>query len=191
MLPQTPSCPLCGNRKHLRTAQGWRRCECAAHALVRTHIRRGETSYPKVFDEQPPFPLTDLTFVGNYDEYRHRVWRSVLSYPELHYEFIDAYRIVEVHFERDPDYSSARDLTGFGLLSIALGIAELPNKFLGPLVVQVLTMRQHHGVPTWVYSPTPIEKVRDIYTNELATMLAPGLMTGTVKPIERKLGNIV
>lgn len=166
-----PVCEHCGDTKHIRTDKGWRRCVCSLHSLVHPVIRHGEASYPVKYDTDPPWAPKDLVYVGDYTEWRHRVWRAVLHVSAT-YDYLDAYRLVEIHFGQDGTYQNVRELVPLGVLMVVLGLAELPNKFIGPTVCQVLTLRQHMAQPTWVYSPIGLtDQFRAVYGQELLTML--------------------
>lgn len=145
-------------------------------SLVLPTLRGNEDGYPAAYDAVPPLPLRDLAATGEYHDFRYRVWRSVLTYPDLLYDAFDAYRLVEIHFEKDAKYTSVRELIALDLLVLSLGLAELPNRFMGPLVVQVLTLRQQAGPPTWVHVPRGLD-VQQAYTKELADLLRPALHT--------------
>jgi len=108
------------------------------------------------------------------------------------YEYLDAYRIVEIHFEKDDKYQTERELVSLDLLIVVLGLAELQNRMLGPIVCKVLTLRQHEGRPTWIYLPMLLGKVRDVYGEALSTLLAnfPSVRPGVSVHAPRNVSHI-
>lgn len=134
-------------------------------------ISCGEANYPPALDRAPGWPVSrSVTFIGPYHDFRRMVWRSLRDFDGV-YEFMDAYRLIEIHFDRDETYASVRELARCHLLIIALGVSELPNNYLGPVVAQAITLRKNAALPTWVYSPMTLDRVRVVYTPELADLL--------------------
>lgn len=176
------TCPKCRDSRHVRTAKGWARCSCASTITnshyIKPNIRCGESEYPKRYDGLPPFPLKDLTVSGEYHDFRHHVWRSLAHYEsrDLRYEFFDAYRLVEIFLGQDSDFSRVRDLELFSLVVVVLGVSDLPNRMLPPLVCQLLTQRRMAGNPTWLYTPKTGATLRQAYDNTLVDLL------GTIYP---------
>lgn len=105
-------------------------------------------------------------------------WRSLTHYErsDLTYEFFDAYRLVEIFLGQDTVYTRVRDLDTVQLVIIALGVSDLPNRMLSPLMCQVLTQRRMNGQPTWVYTARIGTALRQAYDNSLSDLL------GTVSP---------
>lgn len=185
-----PNCVRCQNRRHVRVPGGeWQRCECLALTInIKPVLRGAALRYPVEYDQVPPYPLRDLTVGGggvayaaeDMRHFRYMVWRSLLVQSEtLHYEYLEAYRVVDMQFGKDFTYDNPRDLVFPKLVILTIGLSELPNKMLAPLLVQVLTGRRFAGLPTWVFTPMPTVKVRDEFGWALAETL------GTpVRPLE-------
>jgi hypothetical protein len=122
-----------------------------------------------------PLPLQDLSVSGDYHAFRKMVWRSLTSLEarDLVYEYFDAYRLVEIYLGQDTTYTRLRDLDSYGLVVIALGVSDLPNRMLPALMCQLLTQRKMTGRPTWVYTPKVGSALRAAYGNELTDLLSP------------------
>lgn len=170
-------CPKCKGSKHVRTAKGWTRCDCSRSVTnslyIKQNIRCGDESYPTELDRLSPLPLKDLTISGEYHEFRKMAWRSLCHYEarDLRYEYMDAYRLVEIFLQQDSTYERVRDLDVCGLVIVALGVSDLPNRMLSPLMCQLLTQRKMSGQPTWVYSSKVGSNLRASYGNELVDLL--------------------
>jgi hypothetical protein len=89
------------------------------------------------------------------------------------YEYFDAYRLVEIYLGQDTTYTRLRDLDSSGLVVIALGVSDLPNRMLPALMCQLLTQRKMTGRSTWVYTPKIGSALRSAYGNELTDLLSP------------------
>lgn len=170
-------CPKCRDSKHIRKGRAWVRCECARTVTnslyIKPQIRCGETSFPPHLEKAEPLPLKDLTVGGDYHEFRKMVWRSLCHYEavDLRYDYFDAYRLVEIYLGQDADYARVRDLDSLGLVVVALGVSDLPNRMLAPLMCQLLTQRKMAGLPTWVYTAKAGSSLRTAYGNELTDLL--------------------
>lgn len=187
-----PNCPLCQNRRHLRVSGGqWQRCECLAYTInIKPVLRANALRYPIEYDRYAPYPLSDLTIGGggfayasdDMRDFRFMVWRSLLKQSEtLHYEYLDAYRLIDMQFDRDTVYSNPRDLVQPDLVILTLGIVDMPNKMLGPIFVQVVSGRRHEGRPTWIYTPMPHVKVREEFGWAVAEVIGKPM-----RPLEVK-----
>jgi hypothetical protein len=172
-------CPKCRGAKHIRNGRAWIRCECAREITnslyIKASIRNGETSYPPELDKYPPLELRDLTISGEYHAFRKMAWRSIAYYEaiDLRYDYFDAYRLVEIFLGQDTTYGRVRDLDDYGLVVLALGVSDLPNRMLAPLVCQLLTQRKMGGLATWVYTHQVGSSLRTTYGNALADLLGP------------------
>lgn len=177
-----PTCPKCRDSKHVRKGRTWVRCDCAKTVTnslyIRANIRCGEVSYPLELDTFQPLKLQDMTVNGDYHAFRKMVWRSLAHYEavDLLYEYFDAYRLVEIYLGQDTTYTRVRDLDSSGLVVVALGVSDLPNRMLAPLMCQLLTQRKMAGLPTWVYTSKVGAPLRTTYGNELVDLL------GDIKP---------
>ncbi len=109
--------------------------------------------------------------------FKSMVWRSLTRFrdvPSFRYEYLDAYRLVDIFFNRDPgtpSYETPRELVDLELLIMVLGLADLPNKLLPGLIVQALTLRRDADLPTWVFAPFSRTKVHEVYGPDVATLL--------------------
>lgn len=124
-------------------------------SYIRPEIRHGEADPPPL--DSPILPLRDqFCCQTSLTPFRHRVWHSLLVYEQqsLVYEYLDPYRMVEIHFENDPDYPALRPVQEVPLLVLIGGISEVPHSLLGPLFLQTLRIRAQRGQPTWVYMPS-------------------------------------
>lgn len=181
-------CQLCRGAKHVRNLKGnWVRCSCVKSQLLSQFIKPKVSSGEdiSVLDmSQEPRPLKDWLSIGDYVWFRRTVWRSLVAYEHtgLRYLYDDAYRLVEIYLGNDPEISRLRDLEDYDLVVIVLGLADLPNRMLAPLVVQLLTQRRMAARPTWLYSSTP--RLRERYGAELDDAVAP-MITG-VDPLSRQ-----
>lgn len=170
----------------MRTPTGWTRCVCLGptldHVFIRPGLRGGLSTYPAEFDQVPPFPLQDLTVGGKWSDlqaFKFRAWRSLAPFRDraLRYDYMDAYRLVDIHFERDTDYEYLRQLVSLDLLVLVLGLADVPNKLLPSLIVQTLTLRRDAARPTWVFAPFSKPRVAENYGGGVADLL------GDVSPV--------
>lgn len=173
------NCPKCNGSKHVRRGRSWVRCECASSITnslyIKPNIRCGEGVYPPELNKIKPLPLKDITISGDYHTFRQMVWRSLSLYEadDLLYDYMDAYRLVEIFLNQDNTYSRVRDLGDLGLVVVVLGVSDLPNRMLAPLLCQLLTQRKMEGHPTWVYTSKMGASLRSTYGNELTDLLNP------------------
>jgi len=173
-------CSECGGSKHVRTKTGWRRCsKCSTRVadslFIKLNIKCGEPSYPPSLEVLSPVPLKDLSCTGEYHDFRKMVWRSLVYYStlgDLRYEYIDAYRLVEIFLGQDSIYDRVRDLESLDLVVLVLGVSDVPNRMLPALVCQLLTLRKMSGHPTWVFSSKTGAPLRNAYgSNEMVDLL--------------------
>lgn len=157
-LPDLP-CEICGGRRYHRTLAGWARCASCwprllSHTYIKPPIRESEIEPPTMPASWEPWPLRDRIESGSYPSFRHAVWGSLLYYADqrVAYEYLDAWRLAEIHFERDHEFKSVRDLGALPLLILVVGVADPPNSYIPELVRSVCNLRRMHGKPTWVYS---------------------------------------
>lgn len=191
------TCPTCGGARHVRTPTGWVRCACLETSLaldyIHPSIRGGQTALPDRYLAYAPYPLKDLTVGGRglaspeMVDFKGMAWRSLLAHrpPDLMYEYMDSYRLAAIHFKEDrgtPEYTSVRELIPLDLLIIHFGITELPNRMLGPLMVQVLILRREQARPTWVFTALQLSKIRETFSNELGDVLASTCPDGKTIP---------
>lgn len=193
-------CATCGGTLHVRTPDGtWRRCTCAQRVLdtlfLKAPIRQGDETFPASYAQSPPLPFTDQLISGDYHAFRHWVWRSLLHYRDARqiamYDYMDAYRLTEIEFERDELYGRIRDLQPLDLLVLTLGVADAPNRRLKDLVIQILTLRQTIAKPTWLYYQYP-DQLREAYSPQLADMLRPlwNKQGPGAKPTRTNIGDV-
>ena len=159
--PDAVTCPHCGGERWVRTSRSWKRCVCystaRAAAFVRPIVKQGESTLPTSWQNVEPFGLADrLIVAGGYDDFRYRVWRSLLHYADrgLRYDYFDAYRLNEIAWTRDREYKSLRDLYELDLLVLVVGVADPPSSWMGSLIHAVKNGRKMHGRPTWIYAPS-------------------------------------
>jgi hypothetical protein len=107
------------------------------------------------------------------------VWRSLVPHRErrLRYFYTDVYRLVDIYFEKDTDFENLRQLQQLELVVLALGLADVPNKLLPKLLLQVLTLRRDAGRPTWTFAPFSRSGVSEVYGPAVAEVL------GEVHPV--------
>lgn len=171
------TCPKCRGSRHVRKGKAWIRCSCTRDVTnsfyILPNIRCGEENYPSELDQRSPLELKDIVVNGLYHDFRKMVWRSLTHYEatDLRYEYFDAYRLVEIFLGQDTTYTRVRDLDVLGMVIIALGVSDLPNRMLAPLVCQLLTQRKMAGQPTWVYTAKVGSALRSTYGNELTDLL--------------------
>lgn len=184
-------CPKCDGTRHVRGLKGWERCACVNAILDKVFIKpgiRGKlTTYPAEYHEREPFPMSDLTIGGSWNQFqpfKFMVWRSLAPHRDkgLRYDYIDAYRLVDIFFEHDTQYEFLRQLASLDLLIMVIGLADVPNKLLPALIAQVLTLRQDAGSPTWVFSPFSPTRLSEKYGPDVAELLGdvkalPGIST--------------
>lgn len=183
-----PDCPHCRGTKHVRTPKGWRRCECIQRSIdqfyISPKIRGTATELPERFKSFSPFPLEDFAVHGDYAQFCGQVWHSLLSYVsfDLHYQFIDAYRLVEIYLDQDVEFKKVRDLEPYDLVIVVIGISDLPNRMLPPLMCMLLQQRRMLGRPTWIYSSLKPSQFLDKYGRDLFSLLTFWQIGSTIEP---------
>lgn len=154
-------CATCYGRRFVRSADGrWSPCGVCFWAVVsqtyvKPIIRQGETALGDKWVAEEPWPLTDRMEVGDYQDFRGRVWRALLHYytRRLTYDYFEGWRLTEIHFQREQtEYTHLRELKDLDLLVLVTGLADPPNSYTIPLVRYVTELRQMHGKPTWIYA---------------------------------------
>jgi hypothetical protein len=166
-------------------------CGCRLEGLserVPPILRHGEVMLAEGWRDMEVWPLTSRTQIGgDYDQWRHQVWRSLMHYVGQQPSWfagvaaMEAGRIAEIHFTRDTgEYRSYRDLIHPKLLILICGRYDLSNAYSVDLTRVVLGLRADHGVPSWVYTThkshlgrTMEEVIRDAPRIDLVTGAAP------------------
>lgn len=186
-MPSSSNCPKCKGLKHVRGNHGWKRCDCVMDELrnsfIRPKLRRGRQRPIQI--DFTLFPLRDFSIHSNYDFFCDRAWMSLLSIShncDLHYDFVEASRLVEIYLTQDSEYTRIRELEDLDLLILTLGVAEPPNKMLPSLVVQVVSQRTNLGKPTWIYSAVPLNSISSRYGDELACLLQALSLEQSINP---------
>lgn len=165
-------CPLCQNTRHHRTRDGRLvRCSCVEALLDEAFIKadlRGTSSECTWAGDPLPFEDTvRFSDPDTFDGYRHLVWRSLLTlrpaHPHLRYDFLDAYRLMTVHFERDLLYTTSEEIVALDLVAFYLGVTYVRNSFFSDLFGYVLQQRRTHGAPTWIWTPMSATDIRASY----------------------------
>lgn len=185
------TCRCGGTTRHYRDETGWHRCECMAAVVDRVYIksaiRLGRDTYPPELDSRPPFPLKDLVVrepLSQLNAFKDMVWRSLADYrlSNLRYDYIDAFRVVDIFFEKDPEYQSIRDLAQLPLLVVVLGLGEVPNKMFPSLVSQLYFLRADAGKPTWTFLPHDNATVARVYGQQVLELLTPRAAQTSLPP---------
>jgi hypothetical protein len=187
-------CPLCLGRLHKRhpVSKRWELCECAYNASVPQAIRRHEEDLPESAKDLKTLPLHSMLIGGDFQTFRYRAWKTLVELlrekPTFRCLYTDAYRLVEVYFARDTDYQTIRELASapFDLAIVTLGISDVPNKLVGPLLIQFFTYRMENDLPTWVYIQNP-SRLRETYSSELGDLLLPLVVKETGRAIDPRL----
>lgn len=178
------ACELCDGSLHVRTPCGWVRCSCLSpildRAFIKAQLRLGVDKYPEAYDAMTPWPLADTTRGGHWNQFapfKYMAWRSLTTYRDrnLKYDYIDAYRLVDVIFSRDILYTSLRQITELPLLVFVIGMADIPNKLTIPAIVQMLTLRKDMSLPTWTFVPFATSMVPRAFGVDVANILGPVL----------------
>jgi hypothetical protein len=181
------TCPICRGRLHVRHAvsKRWVLCECAYNAAVPQAIRRNEDDLPATAKDLKLLPFKSALISGEFQTFRYRAWKTLVTLlrekPTFRCLYTDAYRLVEVYFERDGEYQTIREMAcaPYDLIIVTLGISDVPNKLIGPLLIQLFTYRTENGLPTWVYIQNT-SRLRETYNSELGDLLLPlSLVEGT------------
>jgi hypothetical protein len=163
-MPQPTACPTCADRRWVTTPTGRTRCACywaILHDAIPANLKHGERVPPDA-PEVKPWPLTNQVVIGgDYTAFRHHVWRSLVHHLDadpnfrlqVRYLAIDALRLVEIQFQRDPEFKNVLALVSPGVLILTLGLVYQPASEFGERIVKnVLTLREMEGKPSWVYA---------------------------------------
>jgi hypothetical protein len=149
--------------------------------------------------------LADISVGGDwqdFNKFKAMVWRSLVAYRDTaglrRYDYLDAYRLIDIYFEKDTDYETPRNLVQLDLLVLVLGLADVPNKLLPSLIVQALTLRRDAGRPTWVYAPYTRDRVNAVYgadvgmlIGEVSPVLYPSTPTGVAVPTPTEVETVL
>jgi hypothetical protein len=163
-MPQPVPCPTCADRRWVSTPTGRTRCACywaILHDAVPVNLKHGESLPPDAPEGVTPWPLTNQVVGGDYNAFRHQVWRSLVHHQDadpnfrlqVRYLSLDALRLVEIQFQRDPEFKNVLALVSPGVLILTLGLVYQPAAGFGEQIVKnVLTLREMEGKPSWVYA---------------------------------------
>ena len=204
-MPQPTSCPTCGDRRWVTTPTGRVRCACywmILHDAVPRNLKHGEPVPAVAPPGMEPWPLTNQAAVGgDYHAFRYQVWRSLVHHLDANPNFrlqvrylsLDANRLVEIQFQRDPEFKNCLELKRPGLLILVLGLVYLPSVEFGVAVVKnVLTMREQCGKPSWVYAVSrydlPILAFPSVFSRSNPVM-PPALRLASSTPLPGPTGD--
>ncbi len=164
----------------------WQRCpdcfrKASSLAFIKTALRGTLDTVPKEIEALPALPFADASVIHPNDVFfRQWAWRSLLDYEtrDLVYDYLDATRLVEANFNRDPDYNTLLPLQQLPLLIVDLSVTRRDHPYLGPVFMEVVIVRQRNNRPTWAYAPNT-EIVKKFYNDEVvgylnATRVQPG-----------------
>lgn len=175
-------CDRCDGSRHIKTERGWERCPCLQVVLDRIYIkpqlRGGRERWPDGLEGEPIYPLQNLMLGGSwqmFQPFKDRVWRSLVAYRPrgLTYDYIDAFRLVDIAFEKDEEYKTLRGLSTPGLLIVILGMADIANKMLPSLMQQLYMLRFDAVRPTWTFAPFDQDRIAQMYGRDFADMVGP------------------
>jgi hypothetical protein len=154
-----PPCADCGGRRYTRTPRGWSPClscyvSLANATYIKPQVKEGEVETPDLRTE--PWGLSDRVETGDYTAFRHQVWRSLLHFysRRLSYEYVEGWRLVEIQFQRDPEFTSVRQLKDPELVVLVMGLADPHHDFTPAIAKNLVNLRKMYGVPTWVFQRT-------------------------------------
>jgi len=193
-MPQPTPCPTCADRRWVSTPTGRVRCACywqILHEAIHPNLRHGE-AVPPAAPGVAPWPLANQVVVGGeYHAFRHQAWRSLIYHLDAdpnfrlqtRYLFIEAGRLMEIHFQRDTEFKSWMALQEPGLLILACGLTS-SIEFGDKLVNKVLTTREMAGSPSWVYAATRHDLPQMAFPSMFArsALITPMTATTTVLP---------
>lgn len=161
-------------------------CECATAVIdkifIKPQIRGALARYPSEFDACEPYAIQDLLITGAWTDlpaFKSMLWRTLGQFrfavgeARPTYEYIDTSQLVDIVFERHPDFPSMQALVAPKLLVLVVSPMAPMNKLMAPTIGNLLTSRQGFGRPTWVFAYSR-EKVIETYPS-----LAPYLPTDT------------
>lgn len=75
------------------------------------------------------------------------------------FDFMDAYRLVEIFLDKDEEYQTSQDLAEYDLFGLLLGFGDVLNRRLPDLIVQALARRELVQRPTWVILGLSLQQV--------------------------------
>lgn len=150
-------CANCDGRRFTRTPHGWTACpSCYVSLMNETYIKpqvKELDPEPPDLSGQEPWPLTDRIETGSYSAFRRQVWLSLLHYSwrRLSYEYVEGWRLVEIQFERDPEFKSVRDLIQPELVILVTGLVDPHHDFTPVIIRNLQGARRLYGKPTWTF----------------------------------------
>jgi hypothetical protein len=180
------NCPdreICGSTGHIHTEKGYVRCKCL-------QLEMNEQKLGSMFCENPAknSPLIEFLDKNIIISHPLQAARKIISGALLTlldkkkvFKTIDAYRLIEIHLEKDLEYRTNYPIVNCDLLVILLGFGDPTNKYLPELLLQVLNRRELTRKPTWVLlgSTLTYDNIYKKYSGELQDYLDTFRKVGT------------
>jgi len=160
----------CGKTGHVRDPNGnWHRCKCLTQEVDRRRL--GPFFCESPITSTPAMSQVEKSclFTGSMSSLKPHV-AGVIQNLELKgktVRYMDAYRLIEIYLEKDPEFQTTTEGTDADLLIFLVGFGDPRNRYLPELVIQAVDRREILGKATWVILGIPLSQVAGKYSEAM------------------------
>jgi len=174
---------VCGKTGHVRDQEGnWQRCQCLVGELEKRRLGPFYCSEPVV--STPLVTVTEKTCLleGSLQSLRPHIAGAItfLESKGKTVRYMDAYRLIEIYLEKDPEFQTTAEGTEADLLIFLVGFGDPRNRYLPELLIQAIDRREVLDKPTWVLLGIPLTGIATKYSEQLFDKLS------AMKPVRLK-----
>lgn len=165
-------CPLsksCGPTGHIYREGKWWRCACLEQEVNKQRLGMFAVKNPREDTVLWRYREENLLIEGPLGIIRPHVagvLNRLLEQGKT-FDFMDAYRLVEIFLDKDEEYQTSQDLADYDLFGILLGFGDVLNRRLPDLIVQALARRELKQRPTWVILGLSLKQVPAKYNADV------------------------
>jgi len=161
---------ICGRTGHVRAPDGsWSRCHCLNKEMEKRRLGPFFCDNPIKTSPVMTFIDRSCLFTGSLSSLRPHVAGVIqnLEAKGKSVRYMDAYRLIEIYLEKDPEFQTTSEGTEADLLIFLVGFGDPRNKYLPELLVQAIDRREILSKATWVILGIPLSQVAGKYNEQL------------------------
>lgn len=163
-----PNKDVCGSTGHIFKEGVWQRCQCLKMEMNQKDLGLFFSEHPKHDPQFSELLYEDVLLEDSMSKVKPYIAGTLLDRPsDMSFLSIDAYRLIEIFLEKDPDYTTIGQVTEKDLLILLLGFGDPRNSYLPELILQVLTRRQLLQLPTWVVLGISANQIPGKYSEDV------------------------
>lgn len=169
-----PHWKRCGLTGHYLEAGRMHRCTCLQQRLNKEILGVFHTPTPADTSQLITLRKSNVVIEGPLSVIRNHVAATLLVMVENGSTFVtfDAYKLVDIFLEKDEEIVNYSSLVEPDLAIVLLGFAEIANRRLPEMLLQVMSRRELRHKPTWVVLGIPLGQVGTRFGTSVSEKLA-------------------